>query len=279
MKYLVSASELIKRQQEKSVLLFDCRANLMDPKAGLLAWQEGHIPGARHVTLNRELSSPHIPGVTGRHPLPDRDSWINQVKQWGISPEISVVIYDDAGGAFAARMWWLLRWIGHDNTAVLDGGWQAWLEAGGESSSLAAEDRAVSDYDYASLKPLTKAIQVEDIDSNKQVLVDARDKKRHSGEVEPIDPVAGHIPGAICSPMSDNLDADGRFKSIAELKEKFAAVKATRNDLVCYCGSGVTAAHNILAMRLAGLEEPALYAGSWSEWITDPSRPIAKSSD
>lgn len=279
MNYLVSVSELAKLLQEKSVLLFDCRFNLMDPEAGKLAWLESHIPGARYVNLNVDLSSPHIPGVTGRHPLPDRDSWINQVKQWGISPEQRVIMYDDAGGAFAARMWWLLRWIGHDNAAVLDGGWQAWLESGGEISTLPPEPRAVADYDYVSLPPLTRSIEVADIDADQQLLLDARELKRFIGEVEPIDPVAGHIPGAICSPMSNNLDDRGHFKSVAGLREKFAEAGATEKTVVCYCGSGVTAAHNILAMRIAGLQEPALYAGSWSEWITDSRRPVARNTD
>jgi thiosulfate/3-mercaptopyruvate sulfurtransferase len=278
MSYIVSVSELKEEQQTGNVLLFDCRFSLMDADAGRAAYQEAHIPGARYADLNKHLSSPHIPGVTGRHPLPDRNAWIKQVQQWGITPQHKVVVYDDAGGAFASRMWWMLRWIGHDNTAVLDGGWQAWLDSASESSNQEPEALPVSDFDYVALDALAFIIDVEELDSNKQLLLDAREQKRFDGEMEPIDPVAGHIPGAVCSPISANLDSSGKFKSKAELNEKFNPVvtaAAEQKEIVCYCGSGVSATQNILAMRVAGLEEPRLYVGSWSEWITDPERPVA----
>ncbi len=273
---LISVDDLKNSQLEDNVLLFDCRFNLKDLEAGQSAYMEAHIPGARYADLNKNLSSPHIPGNTGRHPLPDRNSWIHQVNQWGISPQYKVVVYDDVGGAFASRMWWMLRWIGHENTALLDGGWQAWLAAGEECSSQIPENILVSNFDYTGLEPLTLTIKVEDINSSMQTLLDAREQKRFDGEVEPIDPIAGHIPGALCSPGSENLDVNGKFKSAADLREKFApALNTEQQEVVCYCGSGVSATQNILAMRIAGLEEPKLYVGSWSEWIIDPARPIA----
>lgn len=279
MNYLITADELLQQQSGLSadtILVFDCRCSLMDAEAGKKAYLQGHIPGAFYADLNKQLSSSHQPGITGRHPLPDRNTWINQVQQWGIRPEYRVVVYDDVGGVFAARLWWLLRWIGHDNTAVLNGGWQAWLEAGGESTKKVPEGLERSDFDYAALDALTSTIEVEDIDAASQLLLDAREAKRFAGEMEPIDPVAGHIPGAICSPTSGNTNANGEFKSAEELREKFAPVlEAGQKEIVCYCGSGVSAAHNILAMRVAGLDEPSLYVGSWSEWVTDPTRPIA----
>ena len=273
---LVSVDELMESQTSDNILLFDCRFNLKDSDAGKLAYQDAHIHGARYADLNKNLSSPHIPDLTGRHPLPDRNEWIKQLQQWGITPQHKVVVYDDVGGAFASRMWWMLRWVGHENTAVLNGGWQAWLSSAEQSTSQIPKDIPVSNFDYSALNSLTHTIEVHDIDASKQVLLDAREQKRFDGEMEPIDSKAGHIPGAYCSAGSANLDANGLFKSSAELREKFATVlSAEQKEVVCYCGSGVSAAQNILAMRIAGLDEPKLYVGSWSEWIIDPERPIA----
>ena len=281
MNYLITADELLQQQKHAdAIVVFDCRCSLMDAEAGKKAYLQGHIPGAFYADLNKQLSSPHQPGVTGRHPLPDRDNWINQVQHWGIRPEHRVVVYDDVGGVFASRLWWLLRWVGHDNTAVLNGGWQAWLDAGGESTEKVPEGLERSDFDYAALEPLTLTIDVDDIDTGNQLLLDAREAKRFAGEMEPIDPIAGHIPGAICSPTSGNTNATGEFKSAEELREKFApALEAGQKEIVCYCGSGVSAAQNVLAMRVAGLDEPRLYVGSWSEWITDSTRPIATNTE
>lgn len=225
--------------------------------------------------MNRDLSTPHVPGKTGRHPLPAKEDWIAKVQSWGIHPELQVVLYDDNGGASAARMWWMLQWIGHDKVAVLDGGWQAWAAARKPVTDKASALRAPSTFDYASLRPAAALVSAEEVDGTKQVLLDARDAPRFRGEVEPIDPVAGHIPGAVCSPFAANLDA-GAFKPAAELRNKFAAAASSARPVVCYCGSGITACHNILAMTIAGLPMPALYAGSWSEWITNTARPVAK---
>ncbi len=278
MEYLIDPEALIQISlaDTHQPLIFDCRFNLMDADAGFAAYQEGHIPGAIYADLNRQLSSPVIPEKTGRHPLPDKNTWIAQVQQWGITPQHKVVVYDDMACVMAARMWWLLRWIGHDNVVALNGGWQAWLQAGGETEQEIPAAKPVSDFDYASLPAISQSIDIAGLDASKQLLLDAREEPRFLGEVEPIDPVAGHIPGATCSPTSANLNDDKTFKSPDELREKFTSATSTdQKRVVCYCGSGVSAAHNILAMRIAGLKEPELYAGSWSEWIIDPDRPIA----
>ncbi len=272
---LITVEELSILIDKDECLVFDCRFSLMDSLAGETAYKESHIPSARYANLNKDLSSSHFVGKTGRHPLPDKETWIAKVQSWGINPSSKIVVYDDMGGAFAARMWWLMRWIGHSNVAVLDGGWHAWLNSGAEVSSAIPSELTPSNYDYAALASLCKTISVDEIDSTEQLLIDAREEKRFRGEIEPIDPIAGHIPGAFCSPMSANLNESGCFKSEAELREKFSLLVDADKPVVSYCGSGVTAIHNILAARLAGIEEPILYPGSWSEWIVDPSRPVA----
>lgn len=269
---LITVSELKSFLDEPGLQVFDCRFSLADAGAGRKAYQQAHIPGACFADMNHDLSSPHIPGVTGRHPLPAKDEWLKKVQQWGIDRNTQVVLYDDAGGAGAARMWWMLRWLGHGKVAVLDGGWPAWLAVGEDAveTAIPSSPKRASD-DYSDCPPLTRLYEAEQIASEKQVLLDARDEARYRGEVEPIDPVAGHIPGARCFPFTSNLEEGGHFKSKQQLAERFSNLAG---DVVSYCGSGVTACHNILAMVHAGLPEPALYAGSWSEWITDPSRKI-----
>jgi thiosulfate/3-mercaptopyruvate sulfurtransferase len=276
MNELIKVKGLKEMMSDPDVLVFDCRFNLLQPEAGHADYLQKHIAGALYADLNKDLSSPHIAGKTGRHPLPDRSMWIAKVQHWGISPDKLVVAYDDAGGAFAARLWWLLRWIGHERVGVLDGGWQAWLANQGQTDGGEQSSQPTSDYDYATCESLCSEVTVQDVDASEYQLVDAREMVRFRGEYEPIDPVAGHIPGAMCSPMSGNLEKNGFFKKAAELQEKFAGLERSGKPLLCYCGSGVTATHNILALRIAGFEEPALYAGSWSEWITDPLRPVAR---
>lgn len=271
---LMAVAELAERLDDPATRVFDCRFSLSDPSAGRRAWQESHVPGAPHADIDRHLSARHVPGVTGRHPLPDRETWLAQVGRWGLAPQLQVVVYDDAGGVFAARMWWMLRWIGHEAVAVLDGGWRAWLAHDLPVTDVAPAPSPPTHDAYAGRRPLTRLIDADDIDGAAQLLLDAREGPRFRGETEPLDPVAGHIPGARCSPSSANLDAAGLFLSPAELRRKFAAAEG-RSDVVCYCGSGITAAHNVLAMRHAGLDEPLLYAGSWSEWITNPARGVA----
>jgi thiosulfate/3-mercaptopyruvate sulfurtransferase len=272
---LIDVETLRQLLDKGGVTVFDCRFSLMDHDAGRQAYTAAHIPGALFADMEADLSASHIPGVTGRHPLPSKQDWIARAGSWGLEPGRQVVAYDDAGGAGAARLWWMLQWIGHEKVAVLDGGWQAWKAAGLPVSAEPAEVPAPAPDHYSAMAPLVSVLQSSEINPAMQTLLDARELARFRGEVEPIDPVAGHIPGAFCSPFSGNLNTAGKFRSQEELREKFTPAVFSFLPVVCYCGSGVTACHNILAMKYAGLDVPALYAGSWSEWITDPARAVA----
>lgn len=271
---LVSVSELAANLDRPDWVVADCRFSLADVHAGQKAYAEGHIPGSFYVNLDQHLSTSHQPGKTGRHPLPEKLDWQGIVAGLGIRHGSQVIAYDDAGGAMAARLWWMLRWIGHADVAVLDGGWQAWCATG---QPVSTESHAIADNTdiYEALPSLVHTMAADELDAQSHTLVDARDLPRYRGDVEPLDPVAGHIPGALCSPFASNLDGNKHFLTPDKLREKFGTVTATGKPVVCYCGSGVTAAHNILAMKIAGLGDAALYPGSWSEWITDPSRPVA----
>ena len=267
---LISPTELA--QYPGRLQILDCRAKLGDPGWGKRTFKQGHIAGAQHLDLDTMLSV--APNAHGRHPLPTRQQWLAQVCALGLRNDAQIVAYDDAGGCFAARAWWMLRWLGHANVAVLDGGLGQWPGALEQGTGVATTASA-----FAAKEPLTRLYSSADVldivnatSANQPTLVDARSFERFAGQEEPIDPVAGHIPGAQCLPFTDNLDANGRFKLPSQLAERFAQYHDP-NNLVCYCGSGVTATHNILAARLAGLPEPGLYADSWSGWITDPSRP------
>ena len=267
---LISADELA---DNPALLIFDCRAALLDKNAGQQAYDAAHIPGAIYANLDTDLSAPA--GKGGRHPLPDREKLTAKLRAWGINRQSSIVCYDQNAGAFAGRLWWLLRWLGHDDVKVLDGGMDAWLAAGHRTSTKPA---VVEPGDFDAGEPLTKTVQATSLPDPAIKLLDARETARYRGEVEPIDPVAGHIPGAVSVPFMDNLAA-GQFRSPEQLRQRFESLGITEDDnLVCYCGSGVTATHNILALLMAGFEEPALYPGSWSEWIVDPDRPVASDS-
>lgn len=248
-----------------SIKFLDCRASLADPNQGLRAYQEGHIAGAGYLSLDDDLAA--APGRGGRHPLPDPEALAAKLRVLGINDQDQVVVYDDAGGAFAARAWWCLRWLGHEAVALLNGGLAAW------PVPLTVQTPAPAPGNFSIRPSLTRTIDAERLSAelDSYQLVDARSEPRFRGEEEPIDPVAGHIPGAICRPFQENLDAAGRFRSPAVLARRFPSA----GEIVCYCGSGVTAAHNIVAMRHAGLPEPILYPGSWSEWIQDENRPRA----
>jgi thiosulfate/3-mercaptopyruvate sulfurtransferase len=273
MQLLISPRELA---ADAACVVFDCRFSLADKDAGRRAWEASHIPRARFVDLERDLSS--VPGKGGRHPLPDRETLASRFRACGVNDNSALVCYDQNSGALAGRFWWLARWLGHEDVRVLDGGLDAWLAAG-----LLSNREAVNPVpgNFRARPPLTRVSTAADVAAAarpgaKLQLLDARDAARYRGEQETIDPVAGHIPGAMSVPFTDNLAA-GRFKSPSELQKRFAGLGLDpRREIVCYCGSGVTATHNILALRLAGYPEPALYAGSWSEWITDPARPVAK---
>lgn len=271
---LISVAELRTKLSTPDVKVFDCRYALMDPAHGRVQYEKSHLPGAIFVDMNKDLAAPHVHGKTGRHPLPSKADWIRTVLRLGLTPDVHVVLYDDGGGSSSSRMWWMLKWIGHDKVSVLDGGWQAWEAAGFPVSTEVPPMPQPSADQYSSRASLVTLLTADQVDGNEQLLIDARDLPRFRGEVEPIDPVAGHIPGAVCSPFGMNLQ-DGHFKSPEALREKFAMAVNSNKPVVCYCGSGITACHNMLAMAVAGLPLPALYAGSWSEWITDPSHAIA----
>lgn len=274
---LIGAAELA-ALDPGSVRLFDCRFDLADPDAGEARFTAAHIPGAVYLHLDRDLAGPVSPGRTGRHPLPDRGTFRETLRAHDVTDGSQVVAYDDAGGMFAARCWWMARWAGHARVAVLDGGYQAWRATAAGAPGVAAPASAPPPPER---EPGPTTVTLPElrphVAKRTWTLLDARAPDRFDGSNETIDPRGGHIPGARNAPFSDNLAADGRFADRATLRRRFEALLAGREDqpTVCYCGSGVTAAHNVLAMVHAGFAEPALYAGSWSEWITDPDNPIA----
>lgn len=250
-------------------MVFDCRAHLGNPAQGKIDFDAGHIPGAQHADLDQHLAA--APGSGGRHPLPEKEALVNQFQQWGINPATRIICYDQNNGAFAARLWWLCRWLGHGEVFVLDGGLDGWTQKEHPVSSL---QETFPRGRFTSKPTLTNICNATELLESSSTLLDARDGARYRGEVEPIDPVAGHIPGAISAPFSNNMSG-GYFKSATLLKQRFEKMNLTPDSpVVCYCGSGVTATHNVLALLIAGYPEPALYPGSWSEWITDPDRPI-----
>ncbi len=257
------------------LVVLDCGFDLADPDAGEFAHAAGHLPGALYAHLERDLAGPKT-GHNGRHPLPARAALAATVGRWGISPELQVVAYDAQGGYYAARAWWLLRWLGHTAVAVLDGGMAAWLAAGGALSKAPAVPRAQPPYPAGA--PAMPTIDADALLAalGRVRLIDARAGERFRGEVEPLDRVAGHIPGATHRFFRDNLQPDGRFKPAAQLRAEFEALATPAAQVVHQCGSGVTACHNLLAMTHAGLEGSRLYPGSWSEWCADPARPIAR---
>lgn len=256
--------------------IIDCRASLADHGAGPREYAAGHIPTASHAHLETDLADPPVPGISGRHPLPDRNRLRTTFAAWGIEADSQLIVYDADSGMFAARLWWLARWLGHQSVAVLDGGWAAWRDAGCAVSSDEPPAGSVQNpSQYPEQDPLTNVVEAQDLleDKADRVLLDARNAERYAGRNETIDPVAGHIAGAHCMPFQDNLDAELCFLAPERLRQRFAPVIGGAKQVVCYCGSGITAAHNILALRIAGFDEPALYAGSWSEWIQNPTRP------
>jgi thiosulfate/3-mercaptopyruvate sulfurtransferase len=228
-----------------------------------------------YVHLDRDLSGAKT-GLNGRHPLPERRALAERAGAWGIAPGVEVVCYDTQGMPYAARAWWLLRWLGHQAVAVLDGGPAAWTSAGGALTRTVTAPLPRAP--YPSPAPAMPALQADELlaQLGRRPVLDARAGERFRGEVEPLDPVAGHIPGALNRFFKDNLQADGLFKSVEVLRAEFAALHGTPAQLVHQCGSGVTACHNLLAMEHAGLPGSALYPGSWSEWCADPSRPVAR---
>ncbi|MEX6502582.1 sulfurtransferase [Pseudomonas zhanjiangensis] len=276
---LITPAALQARLQQPGLVLLDCRFALDDPAYGLRSYAEGHIPGARFADLERDLSGPVRRGVTGRHPLPAPSELNERLRTWGLNHDSEVVLYDDGPGAFAARAWWLLAWLGkREGVYLLDGGLNAWRRAGGELTHALPAVQPGHFEGAADSSLLIDAERLQQRLSDPQLcLLDARALPRFRGEVEPLDPVAGHIPGAQCAAFTDNLDSDGHFLPAEQLRQRFAAQLGQRpaSSLVAYCGSGVTACHNLFALCLAGYPLAPLYAGSWSEWITDAARPVA----
>jgi thiosulfate/3-mercaptopyruvate sulfurtransferase len=273
---LIGASELIALWRGGTgVVLLDCGFDLSRPEAGEAAYAQAHLPGARYAHLDRDLAGPRT-GRNGRHPLPDRQVFATAAGRWGVEPGMQVVTYDAQGGPYAARAWWLLRWLGHASVAVLDGGVAAWQAAGGAMDAGVLPAAALPAYPAQSAGMPTVDAAALQAGLGRVRLLDARPGERFRGEVEPLDPVAGHIPGATLRFYKDNLQSDGRFKQTEQLKAEFLALGGGDATVVHQCGSGVTACHNLLAMAHAGLACGALYPGSWSEWCSDPSRPVAR---
>lgn len=272
---LITAAELQVAIEQSDLVILDCRFNLMDTATGEQAYAAGHIPGAHYLHLDNDLSSP-ITETTGRHPLPNLEQLANKLGSLGINATTQVVAYDDCGGAMASRCWWLLRYLGHEKVALLDGGINAWLQNSEALETTVPNTRTVTFKADVDSHQNLAVDQILAAQNHGAVLVDARSAERFRGEQEPIDPVAGHIPGALNRPMTDNL-VDGFFKPAAQLRDEWLAVLGDQqpDQVVHMCGSGVTACHNLLAMEIAGLQGSRLYAGSWSEWIRDPARPVA----
>ena len=267
---LINAVTLRQRLvSDAAPLLLDCRARLNDPAAGRALWRQASLPGSLHLDLDRDLAA--APGRGGRHPLPDPAAFIACLQRLGVSPAWPLVVFDDMGGQLAAaRAWWMLAcWAGHPEVYVLDGGVAAWQSAGGV---LAPGEDTTTPSNWRPVFDDSTWVEADEVFSGRALKLDARSLARFRGEEEPIDPVAGHIPGARCRPSAANLDESGRFKPAEQLAAELPRAEA----LVSYCGSGVTACHNILAYAVAGLPLPRLYAGSWSGWIEDPARPVAR---
>ncbi len=287
---LITPRQLAARLEDADLAIIDCRFELARPQWGREAYESARIPHARYAHLDHDLSG-KTSAATGRHPLPPADELAARLGRWGIDAQVQVVAYDQSSGAYAARLWWLLRWLGHMRVAVLDGGLAAWQEerlplektpppqsqagAGPVRPPRRFEPRPDGER-VMSTSELEQAVASRQIACGDMVLIDARSADRFAGRNETIDAVAGHIPGARNHPFTDNVDGAGRFLSRATLRERFAkTLEGVPPDAaICMCGSGITACHNLLALEVAGLQGARLYAGSWSEWIKDPKRPV-----
>ncbi len=275
---LISAQTLNQNLNNPNWVIVDCRFSLADTEAGAKAYRHGHIPSARYSHLDKDLSS-QITDFTGRHPLPNFSLLAKKLGDWGIGNSSQVVVYDDAGGAFAGRLWWLLRSLGHDHVAVLDGGIKQWQKQGLPVTTALPVVKPAVFRPYINETAWLSALQVQNSLAAKAIcLIDARTPERYRGEQEPIDPVAGHIPYALNRAFQLNLDGNGLFLPPEQLRQQFKQLigSAAPEQVVHYCGSGVTACHNLLAMEHAGLTGSKLYAGSWSEWIRNKNRTVAK---
>jgi thiosulfate/3-mercaptopyruvate sulfurtransferase len=275
---LVDTDTLARHLTNPRWVVVDCRFTLTNAGAGRCAYDAGHVPGARYAHLDEDLSSRVTPR-SGRHPLPDSAVLSKKLGTWGIDETKQVVVYDDSFGAIASRLWWLLRWLGHDACALLDGAYPKWRR---EKKPVTSDVPLVHPATFVPrLRPglwVNAASVGQAVKDGAFLVLDARAEERFRGDVEPLDRVAGHIPGAVNAPYEDNLDVSGEFAAPAELRERYLDMLAgvAPDQTIHMCGSGVTACHNVLAMEYAGLSGARLYAGSWSEWITDPDRPVTK---
>jgi len=275
---LIGVSELKEINTAEQCRIVDCRFHLQDTEKGRAEYLEGHIPGAVYADLDQDLASP-VTASSGRHPLPEAIEFCGTLERWGIHADMQVVAYDQGSGALAARLWWMLRWLGHTRVAVLDGGLDAWCAAGeGTESTVPQHPRS----NYRGLPDDSQVTTTGQIvaafeEGGEMRLVDARGRARFTGQTEPIDTVAGHVPGALNFPFTENVNADGTWKSPEALRQLWDRVlgNETAGPVTVMCGSGVTACHLVLAAGIAGIDEPRVYIGSWSEWIRDASRPIA----
>jgi thiosulfate/3-mercaptopyruvate sulfurtransferase len=276
---LIETATLAANLHDPTLAIVDCRFNLQDTSAGERAYEAGHIPGAVYAHVDRDLSGEKT-GSNGRHPLPPVETFVQTVGRLGIDASVQVVVYDHDTGGFAARLWWMLRWLGHDGVALLNGGFAKWIAEGHPvRAGIELRTRRVF-VPHIQPQMVANAGDVANVMSSRNWrLIDARAPERFRGEIEPVDKVAGHIPGAVNVPFLDNLDANGVFRPAPDLAARFRAAAApTPSDhLIVYCGSGVTACQNLLAMELAGIHVAKLYPGSWSVWSSDPSRPMATS--
>ncbi|RYX90692.1 MAG: sulfurtransferase [Comamonadaceae bacterium] len=290
---LISAEELRALKAANTPhMVFDCSFDLMAPHSGEQQFRASHIPGAVYANLDTALSDKGMPDADGkyhtpadaasggRHPLPSLEKFAFWLSKVGFSNDMQAVVYDRQGNNYCGRLWWMLKWAGHASVAVLDGGLKAWTDAGGPTAS--GEETPHFQANFAQGEPLvtlaTTRVVFDGLNGKAQTIIDARATPRFKGEVEPLDPVAGHIPGALNRPFALNMGPDGKFKPAAQLKAEFEELLGGRDPagVVNQCGSGVSAVPNVLAMTIAGLGTPALYAGSWSEWCSDPSRPVEK---
>ena len=275
---LIAAEALAERLGDPQLAIFDCRFDLARPDSGRARYEDEHLPGAVYADLNRDLSAP-VSSVSGRHPLPEPGDFAARLRAWGVNRDSTVVAYDDGNAMYASRLWWMMRWVGHERVAVLDGGLRRWMQLGLPLDD-AIPTRPPGDF-VARLRPElvvdVARVASASADGSLQIL-DARAPERYRGEVEPIDAVAGHVPGAVNHPFTLSLAADGRFRPASELRAALGDALGGRGapDTVAMCGSGVTACHLLLAMEVAGLHGGRLYPGSWSEWSRDPARPVTR---
>lgn len=274
---IISVEDLNKNLNTQDWLIFDCRFILKDPEGGLKKFKQGHIPGAQYVDMDKDLASP-VTSTSGRHPLPNPEELINKLQSWGVNNSSQIICYDDMSGAFAARMWWLLKWLGHNNIAVLDGGIEKWTA---KNIPLETDSQQRTAGSFSGLANNDMWVNVEfvqkELEQDKINLLDARSVERFTAKDTKTDPVAGHVPGAMSYPFAENLSKQGVFLPSEELHKRFTPIVSNpeNKELINMCGSGVTACHNILAMSIAELPMTRLFVGSWSEWIKDKSRPVA----